>query len=283
MATNTYRNADSTITFVVRRRPENIPVPYELRDHFSPDKWDSRIIQIKMLCAKYSKPIFERIWFVLAFLACAIIPVALYHVIFLAITPKSLRDAFDRDRGMSDRPPSNRFDGRAGDQIEKYMFDTRLITFAIFIGLLIVLWTPYFIWKRIGCVRARALTTRWAVEDGRSGASFIPRWTIKTPGVFTDDGVVIVTTPPNAAPTLFAPNAHLPPYILQVGQQAGGMPWTQQPQQWQQPPPVPYNPAGPQTGVPPAPYFPEAGSENNQRENPFSDEKRARDFEEGRV
>jgi len=53
---------------VVRRRPENIPVPYELRDYISPDKWDSRIMQIKMLCTKYSKPIFERIWFVFAFL-----------------------------------------------------------------------------------------------------------------------------------------------------------------------------------------------------------------------
>lgn len=81
--------------------------------------------------------------------ACAIIPVALYHVIFIAITPKSLRDAFDRDRGVSHRPPSNRFDGHTADQIEQYMFDTRLITLAIFIGLLIVLWTPYFIWKRI--------------------------------------------------------------------------------------------------------------------------------------
>jgi hypothetical protein len=81
--------------------------------------------------------------------ACAIIPVALQHVIFLAITPKSLQGAFDRDRGISDRPPSNRFDGHTRDHIEKYIFDTRLIMLAIFIGLLIVLWTPYFIWKRI--------------------------------------------------------------------------------------------------------------------------------------
>lgn len=76
-------------------------------------------------------------------------PLTLNHVIFKAIAPKALRDAFDRDNGGSDLPPSNRFDGQARDQIAQYVFDTRMITFGILIGMLILLWTPFLIWKRI--------------------------------------------------------------------------------------------------------------------------------------
>lgn len=75
-------------------------------------------------------------------------PFVLNPVIFNAITPKPLRDAFDRDTGVSDRPPSNRFDGHTRDQIADYVFKTRLITFGILVGLLVVLWTPFVVWKR---------------------------------------------------------------------------------------------------------------------------------------
>jgi len=275
MTTSPYRNADARISLTIRREPENIPLPYELRDFITPEKWDYRIMQINVLCAKYSKPLFERGWFVFAVLACTVVPFALSNVIFKAITPKAVRDAFDRETGVSDAPPSNRFDGHVDDQVEAYLFDTHMITFAVLIGLLIVLWTPFFFWKRLGYMRSRALTTRWAVEDGSAGASFVPRWTIRTPGVWTINGSVTITTPPNTAPTLFTRNAYLPPYILQAGEQAAGMAWAQQ-----QPQPVPYNPTGPQTGIPPS-YFPRELSEN--RESHFGDEKRAQDFEEVKV
>jgi len=274
MATNTYRNADSSITIIIRRRPENVPIPYELRDLMTVEKWDYRIMQINILCAKYSKPLFERVWFVFAVLTCAVVPIALSYVIFNAIVPKALRDAFDRETGVSDAPPSNRFDGQADDPIESYIFDTRMITLGILIGLLIVLWTPFYIWKRIGYMKARALTTRWAAEDGSTGASFVPRWTIKTPGVWTINGIVTITTPPQKKPTLFSHDVYLPPYILQASQQASGAVWAQQQQ-------VPYNPGGSLTGIPP-PYFPPDTSEN-EMENNFGDEKRAQDFEEAKV
>lgn len=280
MASNTSRNADSTIQIVIHRSPENIPVPFELRGVIAPEKWDFRIMQINTLCAQYAKPLFERIWFIFATLACIIVPAALNRVIFDAITPKALRDAFDRDHGNSDEFRSNRFDGNSDDAIFKYVMRTRLITTAIFIGLVLVLWTPFAIWKRIGYMRARAMTTRWAVEDGTTGASFIPKWTIKTPGVFNINGTVTVGTPPNVPPTLFNPQAYLPPYILAPGQQqpfpAG---WSEAQPQAQ----IPYNPAfpggGPMTGVPPMHAYGKEG------ENPFdsSDEKRRQEYEEVKV
>lgn len=81
--------------------------------------------------------------------ATIIVPAALNHVIFNAITPKALRDAFDRDRGNSNGFASNRFDGNSEDQIFKYIYETRWITFGIFVGLFVVLWTPFILWKRL--------------------------------------------------------------------------------------------------------------------------------------
>jgi len=271
MAANAIRNADSSISLTIRSKPENIPLPFEFRGIISPEKWDYRIMQINTLCAKYSRPLFERIWFVFSLIACIVVPAVLNRVIFDAITPKALRDAFDRDTGDSNDPPSNRFDGDSDRSISKYIFETRMITFAIFLGVSIVLWTPFAIWKRIGFMRARAMTTRWAVEDGTAGASFIPRWTITTPGVFNINGTVVITTPPNVPPTFFNSNAYLPPYITNAG---ASMAWAQQPPQQ-----VPYNPAD-QNGNGAAPgYFPSEGA----KENPFDDEKRARDFEDVKV
>lgn len=83
------------------------------------------------------------------FSATIIVPAALNRVIFDAITPKALRDAFDRDNGNSHDLASNRFDGNSDQAIDKYIVETRLINLAIFIGLFMVLWTPFVLWKRI--------------------------------------------------------------------------------------------------------------------------------------
>lgn len=91
--------------------------------------------------------------------ACLIVPAALNHVIFNAITPKSLRDAFDRDTGRSTGSASNRFDGTSEDQIIRYIIDARWITFGIFVGLMLVLWTPFVLWKRLVSFRAMLVTT----------------------------------------------------------------------------------------------------------------------------
>jgi len=280
----TSRNADSSIKIIIRRKPENIPVPYELREGVSPEKWDFRIMQINSLCAKYSKPLFERIWFVFATLAIIIVPAVLNRVIFNAITPKALRDAFDRDNGDSNDDASNRFDGQSHDAIHKYIIETRLINIAIFIALHLVLWTPYVIWKRIGTMRARKMTNQWAVEDQSMAASFVPKWSIVTPGVFNINGSVTITTPPSVVPTLFNPNVYLPPYILAAGaQQQYAQSWTQSQPQSQ----IPYNPDAPQTAIPfnvpqrgaggVAPTFvsfppPPNGAPPAREENPFMSE-----------
>lgn len=41
-------------------------MPSELQGVLSQDKWDSRLSKIQELCARYGKPMFERIFFVVA-------------------------------------------------------------------------------------------------------------------------------------------------------------------------------------------------------------------------
>ncbi|KAF8322059.1 hypothetical protein DL93DRAFT_2162911 [Clavulina sp. PMI_390] len=273
----TIRNADSTISFTIRRQPENIPVPYELQGLVTSEKWDFRIMEINKLCAKYSKPLFERIWIVFTLLACGIIPTVLYHVLFNAITPKPLRDAFDRARDNSTIIGTNRFDvGTIDDEIWPYIEKSRWAAFGIFVGLVLVLWTPLILWKYMGARTGRTMATRWAVEDGASGPAFVPKWTIRPPGVWTTDGTVTITIPAPAVPSLFNPNAYMPPYIMQPGQvQAAGMLWAQQ-----QPQQVPYNPEG-MTAAPGNTNFQVyATAPAGARDDPFADEKRMKEKEE---
>lgn len=49
-------------------------------------------------------------------------------------------------------------------------------------------------------MRARALTTRWAVEDGRLGASFIPRWTVSHSFLVVSGYGLLTTSPGNTQP-----------------------------------------------------------------------------------
>lgn len=53
-----------------------------------------------------------------------------------------------------------------------------------------------------------------AADENRSPRPmFIPKWTMKTPGVINMDIVLNITTPPVAPVTLFHPDAYLPTFI----------------------------------------------------------------------
>jgi len=221
MSSSTTRTTDQ-IVIIVRREPESLPLPYELNGYVAPETWEFRFRQINALCSQYSKPLLERVWFLVSLLVTLILPMVLYPVIFNAITPKNIRDAFDRDTSDTPQQGSNRFDGNAEEAISKYILEARGIIFGVFVGVVLVFWGPLILWKRIGTIRANAMTRQWAVQDGLGGASFVPRWTVRTPGVFTITGRVTISTPPNVPPSLFHPQAYIPPYLMQQANQNGG-------------------------------------------------------------
>jgi len=218
MASNMSRTTDN-ITIVIRPEPDSPQLPYELSQHLSRETWDFRMRQIRALCLHYSKPMFERAWFIVSTIVTFVVPMVLYPVIFDAVTPKSVRDQFNQSFNNGFNPNGTRIDSqRIDDEISQYYFKARGITLAIFVGIVLLFWGPLIFWKRLGTFRANAMTRRWLTEDSSRGATFVPKWVVRTPGVFTITGRVMVTTPPGAQPSLFRQDAHLPPYLLQPAQ-----------------------------------------------------------------
>lgn len=182
------RSADGRITLHVSKAHEMPPLPYELSGLIAHEQWDQRTKTIKAMCDRFSKPLPERVWFLVAMISTLLLPFPLYRLVFSAI--------FNPDR------PKETF------------FEARAAGFGIFIAVLVVFWMPLVVWKLIGSARMRAQLRQWEMYD-RANASgrFVPEWRVEMPGIFSTVGRVTITTPPSAVPTNFAPGAYLPPYI----------------------------------------------------------------------
>lgn len=182
------RTADGSITLVVGKDHEMPPLPYELTGLIPHDVWDQRTQTIKMMCARFSKPLFERIWFITAMLSTLVLPFPLYRLVFNAV--------FDPSRA------------------DETFFEARAAGFGIFMGIIIVMWAPLAFWKWFGIARMRSQLRQWQTYDhANANGRFIPLWKVEMPGIFSINGRVTITTPPSPVPSSFQPGAYLPPYI----------------------------------------------------------------------
>jgi len=182
------RGPDGNITLHVSQAHEMPPLPYELSGLIAHETWEQRTQVIKGMCARFSRPLFERVWFIVAMISTLVLPFPLYRLIFNAV--------FDPKR------PNETF------------FEARAAGFGIFIGVLVVFWAPLAFWKWMGASRMRAQLRQWETYD-RANASgrFVPEWKVEMPGIFSIVGRVTITTPPSVTPTTFHQGAYLPPYI----------------------------------------------------------------------
>lgn len=190
--TQPQRTPSDILLYLSRKQPPPV-LPYELHGHVSPDAWATRIPNLTNLASRYSYPIFEGCWMLAAFFASIVVPIAVYPVIFRAMS-KDHR--------------------RPGDR-EGPFFQARAISFAVFIGIMLFFYVPLFIWKYNGQSRANAMVKRWAEDDLRmkGPSAFIPKWKVSMPGVFTMSTKLKVSLPPNQMATNFHPAAYLPSWI----------------------------------------------------------------------
>jgi len=181
---------DGHVTLYLSKKYAPPPVPFELQGHISSDDWNIRVPALTNLASKYYKPIFERVWLVLAVIITLIIPIATYGPIFNSLY-------HENNAGSSKA------------------FAARALGLVIFLASLFLFWLPVYIWKLIGRRRVQALLNRYSAADAaRPPASgFIPKWSMNTPGVFTTQTILTITTPPVAPMSSFHPDAYLPAYI----------------------------------------------------------------------
>jgi len=182
------RAADGTITLYVNKTQEMPPLPYELSGLIAHETWDQRTQTIKAMCARFSKLLIERVWFIIAMISTLVLPFPLYRLVFNA--------TIDRER-----PDATFFEARAAG-------------FGVFMGVLVFFWAPLAFWKWLGASRMNAQIRQWdAYDRGNANGRFVPEWKVQMPGIFSASGRVTITTPPSVRPTNFHAGAYLPPYI----------------------------------------------------------------------
>lgn len=103
-------------------RPDRVPT--ELQNHVPKIIWDERLVAIQTRAAMYNKPLLERIYLAFAVLAVFILPVGLYQIISRSMTLNIEQE-----------------------QTAKYFFEAKAITFAIFLGTILVFFAPLFFWR----------------------------------------------------------------------------------------------------------------------------------------
>jgi len=172
--------------------------PFELQGFISTDTWTTRMAELKRIASRYSKPMFERIWSLVGFMAMVIVPAVAYTLLF---------QKFVHNNGFNNGFAENNISNANG------FFTARAITFGIFVGLALLVYVPIGIWKSRGRRQVAALVQRWQVEDRRllSGQP-TAQWSARLPGVFSNH-VVLSAILPFVGPSAFHPAAYLPSYI----------------------------------------------------------------------
>ncbi|KAI0058078.1 hypothetical protein BV25DRAFT_1891819 [Artomyces pyxidatus] len=192
------RTSDQVVLYLHQKQAPPV-LPFELHGHVSPDSWASRIPTLIRLTSRYNKPLFEGIWMLVYFITAIAVPAALYPVIFHALD-KNATNTFNNFNTFDN------FNNRINNN-DRPFFETRFITFGIFVGITLFFWIPILVWKHIGQTRATALVNKWAAEDSRNrgAGTFVPVWKVTLPGSFTNNTRLIVTLPPSQIPSSFHP------------------------------------------------------------------------------
>jgi hypothetical protein len=187
------RTSNEIVLYLSPNHPTPSTVPYELQNYISDDQWVVRVPAITKTAAKYSKPMFERIWMLMTAIAMFILPALVYRVII------------GSSGGL-----------RFGDEAAlRRLHLAKVVSTSMFIGVALLLFTPLIFWKFVGRRRVASMLQKWAAADrARMGANaFIPAWRVKTPGVFRDSIVLSIQLPADQVPSSFHPDAYLPSYI----------------------------------------------------------------------
>jgi len=186
------RNANKIVLYLSSARPAPVSVPIELREEITPDVWAGRLAQITQTASRYYKPIFERVYAVVAILSIIIVPMVLFKVILSAMH-------FGND---SDPTVAN-------------VYEARAISFALFVGMVIFFLVPIVVWKYIGQREVNALLKKWEKAD-QTGRGSVPMstWKVKTPGIVRSNIVLTIQLPPGVAVSAFHINAYLPSSLV---------------------------------------------------------------------
>ncbi|KAF8326541.1 uncharacterized protein EI90DRAFT_3069576 [Cantharellus anzutake] len=208
--TSVFKSTDNLITIRLGRTLDMPPLPFELNGIVAQETWEYRVRETNKLFLRSSKPIFERIWFGIAFTAMVVLPAALYGGIRATLDNEDFRYRFDDD-----------------DRVWKYRWEVRGITIGILVATVLVFWGPLVAWKCYGTKKAKAMARQWNEADAAAPTenNFRPIWSVRAPNLLSSYGSLTVTAPPaTVIVSNFDPQMQtsLPSYLIQQPTQPSG-------------------------------------------------------------
>ncbi|KAJ7188176.1 hypothetical protein C8R46DRAFT_979214 [Mycena filopes] len=183
------RDHKNVITLFLSPSQPSPPVPVELREEIGPDAWIGRLSSVVGTASRFHKRLFERVWSIIAFLSCLVVPVVTFPVILRALNGKS-------------------------DATTSHVLEARMISLAMFVGIALVFLLPIAVWKYIGHKEVSSMLKKWEKAD-RQGRGSLPMsiWTVKTPGLINSNIVLSIQLPPGTPISSFHVNAYTPAFV----------------------------------------------------------------------
>jgi len=284
--------ANLMLSFPVGENPQT-NVPVDLKPYYNEDVWSARITATCRKASRYHKRALEWVWVTVSFVSVIAVPIAIYYVVLNKLPNDDKQDDDNLDNNLD-----NNLDDDSPffhEDFDKF-WKARLISFAVWVALMFLIFVPMRIWKRSGKKAVNQMLDSWEKEDRavRPASSPVPTMRMKMPGVLSRNINFTVTFPPSAAgPSVYQPGANLPPYLVNPPSDPAAQAYYQPPQH----PPTAQFGSGPMSGfigqAPAygAPYNSRDGAPayqgymaygDQKAENPFGDEK-SNPFEDVKV
>ncbi|RPD74184.1 hypothetical protein L226DRAFT_535648 [Lentinus tigrinus ALCF2SS1-7] len=195
-------NPTQTIALrLLKGMPPNDDVPYELQPYYNKDVWMARQRAVLTKGSRYLKPRFEIIFAIFMLLASLAVPITIYYVVLNAL-PQKL------DRVVEEN-------GRVFFTDERY-WQARAASVGSFLGLFLLGWVPFFLWKAHGKRQVNQMLAKFSAEDAavKGPGAQVPQWSMKMPGIGSKALHVMITYPRPTMVTPFQMGATLPPYLV---------------------------------------------------------------------
>ncbi|KAI0675194.1 hypothetical protein C8Q78DRAFT_1010929 [Trametes maxima] len=208
-----YATQYSSIQNIALRLPVNQApsetVPYDLQRYYSRDVWVARQRAVLTKGSRYLKPRFEIIFTTFMLLALFAVPIVIYYVVLNAL-PKQIV-TFENSRGRTVEVGDERF------------WQARAASIGTFVGLLVLGWGPFFLWKANGKRQVNTMLRKFSAEDAAVAGpgSQTPQWSMKMPGIGSKAIHLFISYPRPIMATPYAPGAQLPPYLVNPPMDAG--------------------------------------------------------------
>jgi len=172
-------------------------MPIELNGILTVNEWKQRYHEIHKTVRFYYWSICLRLYIIFGILTSIFLPAVLMSILGRSII----------DHGDDVFIDGNRFVDPG--EVAKF----RGICFGIFIGTILLVWTPLFLFKFIGSKRVEKILSNYNANDAARGTMQSLTWSLRETSTFGQSAVINIKLPCQQSTSAFDPRIYLPPHL----------------------------------------------------------------------